>query len=224
MNISIRLDYENTLLGHQTTYKIAKKDADKGEINDRILSLLHYVFDELLEWSPTMVRDYLNWKVIEWLHLTPVVNKIEFPPELDSKTDLFYIASLMYPKEITYRKKDFTLQVYEKVMSGDLIKYPKGFFSSAAGIENLQICFRYAVRQKLFNKSLKELYLFFSDCQLARKFINDANLKLPYSKHYDSPLDLLHESLQGNEKSEFYYHYAKFKSSVKTAKENMKCD
>lgn len=221
MNVSIRLDYENTLLGRQTTYKIAKKEADKGEINDRILSLLHYVFDELLEWSPSMVRDYLNWDVIEWLHLTSVINKIEFPPELDSRTDLFYIAALMYPKEITYQKRDFTLQVYEKVMSGDLIKYPKGFFSSAEGIENLQICFRYAVRQKLYNKSLKELYLFFSDYQPARKFISNANLSLPYSKHYDLPLDLFHDSLHISERSEFYYHYAKFKYCVKMVKEKM---
>lgn len=221
INVSIRLDYENTLLGHQAAYKLSKKDTDRGEIDSRIHSLLHYIFDELLEWTPKMVRDYLNWNLIEWLNITSVINKIEFPPELDPQKDLFYVAALLYPDEVSYKKKDYVLQVYEKVLNNELNKFPKSFFTNAEGIKNLQTCFRYYVQQKLYDKNIKELYLYFSDRVRAKKFLVSSNLSLHYGKHYDRVIDLFHDCLNEGERSELYYHYAKFLLESSIVKENL---
>ena len=210
MDVSIRIDYENALIGKQIVYKIAKKDNDVGEINNKVISLLHYVFDELLEWTPNMVKNYITWDLLDWLKLTPAVNKMTFPPELNPKKDLFYIAALLYPDEISYNHRDFVLQVYEKVLSKELNKYPKRFFSSATGMENLHICFKYAVLQKMYDKSLQDIYMYFSIPANARKFLNETKLQLAYKKHYDNAIDLLHMSLDYGERNDFYYHFAKF--------------
>lgn len=220
MNYSICMEYENYILGNATSYKIIKSNMNKGDIEDRTLSLLRYVFEYLLEWTPQMVRDYISWDLLKWLKLDAAIKKIEFPVELDPNTDLFYIAHILYPDEIKYRQKDFTLQVYDKVMKGDKRKFPKGFFSMKNGQSNLKICFLYCVQQSLYDLSLKEQYMYFSDLKKANEFLKKTNLRTAYYKYYKTVLELFHDSL-GNMSSELYYQYARFLYSISLVKGNI---
>lgn len=217
MNYAICTEYENYILGNSNSYKIVKSNMNKGDVEERTLSLLRYVFEDLLEWTPQMVRDYLTWDLLKWLKLDIAIKKIEFPSELDPQKDLFYIAHILYPKEIRYRQKDFTLQVYDKVMKGEKRKFPKGFFSMKNGQNNLKICFLYCVQQNLYDLSLKEQYLYFSDVKQANDFIKKTNLRTAYYKYYKTILELFHDSL-GDAASELYYQYARFLYEISLVK------
>lgn len=221
-NLSILMEYEKVLLGIRKNYKIAKKGEGPLVAEHNAIILFHYVFDDLLEWTPQMVRDYLTNDLINWLHLRRAVKKISFPPELDRDKDLFYIASVLYPDDIKYSKEDITLQAYERLLQGDLIKYPKKFFADEEGLRNLRICFNYAVGQKLCTYTTKELYLFFTNKVKTAKFLKQSMLTGIVKKNYEHPIDLLHEALPKNERSEFYYRYCKFLISKKETKEKMK--
>lgn len=209
MNYTICMDYENYILGNSAPYKLVKSDMNKGELEDRTLSLFRYVFEDLLQWTPYMIRDYISWDLIRWLKLDIAVNKIEFPVELDKNKDLFYIAHLLYPNLISYRRREYTLSLYNKVMNKEKRKFPKDFFSAKNGQENLKICFLYCVEQNLFDLSLKEQYMFFADLPKATVFLKKTGLRVPYYRFYRTVLDLFHDSLE-QRANEFYYQYARF--------------
>lgn len=209
MNYTICTDYENYLLGNIDGYKLKQSNMNKGDLEIRTLSLLKYVFEDLLEWTPYMIRDYISWDLIHWLKLDAAIKKIEFPVELDKTKDLFYIAHILYPNLITYRKRDYTLALYCKVMRKDKKKFPKDFFSAKNGQENLKICFSYCVQQNLYDLSLKEQYLFFSNVTKANTFLKNTGLRIPYYQFYPTVLDLFHDSM-GESSNELYYQYARF--------------
>lgn len=222
-NLSLLMEYELMMLGNQSSYNVSKKGDKPEKAEQNALLLLHYVFDDILGWTPEMVRDYLTNDLIDWLGLRRAIRKINFPPELDPAKDLFFVASVLYPKQIHYSKKELTLQVYEKLMTGKLRKYPKNFFSQAEGLTNLKICFAYAVSQKLCAYTTRDIYMFFTNPQKTDKFLKDANLNHVIYKYYEHAIEIFHDSLPESKKSELYYQYGQFiieANKVKEIKKN----
>ena len=123
--------------------------------------ILRFIFEELLEWTPEQVRDYLTPQIAEQLHLTRIVHQIDFPSECNPETDLFYLAAFVYPEQIRISKRKQVLFVYEKVLQGKLKNFPKIFFLSGDAEYNLEICLAYALNHFGNFHSVEELYGFF---------------------------------------------------------------
>ena len=219
MNFIICAEYENYLLGNSDGYKVVQSNMNTGDINNRVISLLKYVFEDLLEWTPYMIRDYISWDLIHWLKLDSAIKKVEFPVELDKDKDLFYIAHILYPDLISYRKRDYTLALYCKVMNKEKRKFPKNFFSDKNGQDNLKICFSYCVQQNLFDLSLKEQYMYFSNVTKSNNFLKKTGLRVAYYQFYTTVLDLFHDSL-GENGNELYYQYARYILGLNQTKGN----
>ncbi len=221
------IQYEDVLLGKRQSFQLVRREELEEKGIPNAIKMLRYVFDDLLGWTPEMVRDYLTLDLIKWLKVERAFNKIPFPPELDPKKDLFYVASVLYPDVITYRKKDFTLQVYEKVISGELKKYPKKFFNDDEGFKNIIICLRYCIAQELFSYTTEQVYELFSNPKKAAKFLTNARLKKYVDYYYSDYLDLLHETLTEEYRNSLFYNYYKFQreknltiEKIKEKKEN----
>lgn len=216
------MEYENVLLGNQTVYMISKRGDNKAKVEESAAELFRYVFSDILQWTPQMVRDYLTNDLIDWLKLRRAYKKLHFPPELDPATDLFYVACILYPDEIHYSKKDITLEVYEKVLNGELVKFPKGFFSEQDGIDNLKICFSYAVGQEYFMLTKEELYERFRNKKGIDEFLSKWLLRNTVYKYFESALDLLHQTLPSEDQSDLFYQHGKFLLNVQETKEVMR--
>lgn len=223
-NISILIDYERVLMGTGTRYVITKKNLEKEQVQENAIMLLKFVFENLLEWTPEMIQTYLNTNLIKWLHLEHAINSLHFPPELDKKKDLFYVASALYPEKIHYAKREFTLFAYQKYLDHELLKFPKNFFSEAEGMENLKICFLYIVEQRLFDLNSRERYLYFSDRKQAMAFLKNAFLLKPARTYFEDAIDLFHASLPSHEKDELFFKYAKFLRESTEIKEELQND
>ena len=218
-NIGLIMEYEDILLGKRKDF--SSEYMGKTTINKDIQAILKYVYEDLLHWTPQTIRDYNNPVLIEKLHLTRPVRKIDFPPELSPEDDLFYIAKFLYPDIIKCSKKNLTLRVYERVISGDLLKYPKKFFSDAEGELNLNICFQYAVSQHMHVKSIEELYDFFADKEKGIEFLKENRLHNPFLDYYEYPIDLLHASLPTSQKNLLYYVNGRLKSEISVFKKGV---
>lgn len=215
-NIGLIMEYEDILLGKRNEFSTSYLSKDNAE-NDGMI-ILKYVFENLLGWSPVTIRDFISPELIRMLHLQRVVNKIEFPPELDKNKDLFYLAWLMYPETVHHTRRDLTLKIYQQVLRGELTKFPKNFFLTARGEMNASICLQYAINQNLCVKTIEELYMMFSDKKRAREFLGKVRLLVPCGDIYEYPIDMLHDSLPTSQKNEFFYMYGKFLSVLKDTK------
>lgn len=219
INIGLILEYEDILLGKKRDFSVSYIGKENAESN--ALAVIRYAFEELLGWSPTTIRDFVSLELIKKLHLQRAVNKIEFPPELDPKEDLFYLAWLLYPHTVHHTRRDLTLHIYQRVLNGDLIKFPKNFFLTANGELNASICLQYAINQKLYITSIHELYAFFSDFEKAKEFLKEVRLITPCNDIYDAPIDMLHFCLPKIQRNDLYYYYYRFQNSIKETKENI---
>ena len=67
---------------------------------------------------------------------------------------------MVYPEQIHISRHELVLNVYQKVLSDKLIKYPKKFFLEADGEVNACICLLYAINQEMPSHNIEDLYAF----------------------------------------------------------------
>lgn len=202
-------EYEGTLVGKRKS--VSTFYFSYGETGNMKLALqiMQYAFETYLKWTPQELRDYLTLDVLERLKLKSLLRYIVFPPELNAKEDLFYIAWLLYPETIHFSPKDLTLRVYSKLLEGKLQKYPKDFFTGSDGVTRSQICLRYMIEHYLNFTTVKDLYTFFSK-EECNKTLRRYKLLVICRDLYDTPVDYIHLSLAKEQRDEFWYHYYTF--------------
>ena len=114
MNYALFVEYEGILLGN--TQKFSQLSLTRLREKTTAKQILRFIFEELLEWTPEQVRDYLTPQIAEKLHLTRIVHQIDFPSECNPETDLFYLAAFVYPERIRISKRKQVLFVYDKLI------------------------------------------------------------------------------------------------------------
>ena len=87
MNYALFVEYEGILLGN--TQKFSQLSLTRLREKTTAKQILRFIFEELLEWTPEQVRDYLTPQIAEQLHLTRIVHQIDFPSECNPETDSY---------------------------------------------------------------------------------------------------------------------------------------
>ena len=215
-NIGLLVEYESLLLKKRKSFTHTYMGKTTPMKNAR--SVLRFAFEDILDWTPQMVRDNLSPRIINALCLQKPLSRIEFPPELNKNVDLFYLAWIMYPETIHINKKDIVLRCYENVRLGRISKFPKNFFSEASGISNASICLQYAINRKLKFRNVKELYEMFAKKEKIVPFLKENQLYAPCCEFYEHPIDFLHASLPEKDKNELCYNFERFKTEYESAK------
>ena len=220
---AIIMDYENVMIHKKSSknYQIVQYHDEKSEGPKNATILLRYIFENILEWTPQMVRDYLNKDIVDWLNLSNAIKEIPFPPELTPSKDFFYIASFLYPKTVPYNKRDAVLRIYLREIRSKSPKFPVGFFKNKDGKENFNICLRYVLSENFFASTNKDIYNYFSDQKKAKAFFNHNLLLKPCMLLYDSPQEAVHEALPDGDKNELFYHYNTLKAYLGAKNKNM---
>lgn len=210
-SIGLKLEYDNILCGNQTDFSpfYVKKEVSQEDY----IALMRYFFEDILGWNPSEVERYASYDIIRRMHLDKIYDKIEFPPELNKATDLFYLAHILYPSFIEVDRKAIILAVYKKVLSGKLKKFPKNFFFLADSENYLFNCLNHAIEENLFFGSAEELYSFFADKDKADPFLEKVRLSTPCRDLYGGlPVAMLHDYLPEDQKDESYYSFFKLMS------------
>lgn len=202
-------EYEDTLVGKRKSVSVYYFSYGESGNMRLALQIMQYAFETYLKWEPLVLRDYLTFEVLDRLKLRFLLKYIVFPPELNSKEDLFYIAWLIYPKTIHYGAKELTLRVYQKLMDKEIQKFPKEFFTGRDGVTRSQICLRYVIEHQLNLSSIKALYEYFST-DACTKMLRKNKLLVVSRDLYDSQVDYLHSSLAEEQRDEFWFRYYDF--------------
>ena len=206
-SLGLKMEYDNILAGNQDDFSSAyiKKEAEQEDY----MELMRYFFEEIMGWGPVEIEKYVTFDVIERMHMSKILGKIEFPSELDKEKDLFYLSNILYPTSSTNDKRTVILTVYKKVLTGELKKFPKNFFFLADSDNYYFVCLNYAMKENLFFKSIEEVYAFFADTDRASMFLESVRLLVPCRDNYDIPLDMIHDFLPCDQKDDSCYSYYK---------------
>lgn len=207
---SIIYEYEEILLGQKTGFTTAYF-MYSDECNHRTaLAVFRHVFETYLKWDPEDIKERISWDILERMKVNSLVRYIMFPPEIDEEKDLFYIASLLYPRTIKNDFKKSCLMAYKKVLNNKNEKLPKGFLSENEGLLRGHICLQYVLNDLMNFESLEELYGHFASSN-GVKTLKKYRLSGMCTDFYETPLDFVHNALPEHQKNEFLYKYYKFK-------------
>lgn len=208
----LKKEYEDILLGRKKNYSNAFFDSNNEEKSQKnAIIVLRYVFEDFLHWTPKDIENCISPEIITLMKLDSVIKHITFPGELNPRTDLWYIAHLLYPNIIKFNSKEKTIMIYQNILDKKLYRYPKTFWDGPEGIIRAKACFRYMLQNIMSFHNIEELYAFFAN-STGYKAMKTYHLIIPQEMMYDTPLDYLHDSLSQNQRNEFLYHYYKFRN------------
>lgn len=192
------------LLGQRQHYSANFLNKETGDVN--AYEALRYIFEEFLKWTPYQVRDCLTLEIVKLMKMESLINRVPCPPELDRNRDFEYVAWFLYPKTKNCNQKDLSIRVYRRLIDGEIVRFPKGYFDGTKrGWFRAQCTFQYMLIEYFPPfEDLESLYRFFAGPE-GRKAIQRYKLTVPLQELYETPLDYLHDSLSPIQKSEALY-------------------
>ena len=207
--VALRI-YEDYLLGKgNLTLKVSglfemKGDIIKGSLEEiereqeikmakeaDALAIVRYAVTKILGWTPSEAMEHINKDVVCSLKLEPLIKYIDFPSEL------------------SYNNTEHIVEIYKKILNGELKNFPTGIFHGPEGIEKLTILLHYYITNNIPASQLDDLYKVFAKKSEAIKMLKEAQLFYAFDSQYATPLDWLHDSL-GEDGDVFLYQYYQF--------------
>lgn len=205
-------EYERMLLG-------AKKELSAYfTINDyckedMAIDLIRYAVKTYLGWDSEKAANCLTLEHLKLLKLDMMINFFNPPPEIVLPDDFFYVISKLYPNKVELNLRELTVNVYKKILSGKMPRFPKGFFDAGKGVLRAIYCLQYAINQNLLFTSVEEGYKYFASMN-ANKFLKSQKLSAPMASIFNTPIEYYHETLDSDSQSEYLLEYYKFKKEM----------
>lgn len=203
-------EYEQVLIGNLRTIDKYYFSGRSSDTNSRTaLMLIRYVTETYLQWSPQKLCDCLTIDILKKWKLTGYLKYIQYPDDLHKERNLWYIAHLIYPQQIPVNDKDICVRIYSQLLSGQVQKFPKGFFSGASRMNRVCYCLDYAIDHYTNFKSVEEMYEFFGT-PLCVKFLRQYNLYSYMRETFETPVVALYLILPKEQDIPFLFQYYRF--------------
>lgn len=170
---SLQYEYDEILLGNKKVFSNVFFTGDKLLDNDIALSIIRYVVECYLHWSPQDTRNLFDSSVIKQYKLKTVYAKVIFPSELDKRTDYFYLAVLFYPNKVNISEEEITIRIFEDVMQGRMKRFPKNFFVGTKGNDKLALCLKHLLEVTSAFDDVTDIYKFINSKDGVRLLIDN---------------------------------------------------
>jgi hypothetical protein len=203
-------EYERVLLGKRKNYSseifAGNSAAGKEEI---ALRFFRCIFEKYFGWTPEEAYHNLNKNIMEKMKLLPLIRFIKFPPEFDPMNDCFYIVAKAYPNKFKIDEVKQTKIVYNRVLNGEVSRFPKFFFEGRGGYMRALFCLQYAIREFTAFKTAEEMYKYFAF--YGTDFLKKYKLWEAYKMNFtELPIKYLNECMNVYSKYEYSLLYAKY--------------
>ena len=205
---SIIMDYEQVLLGKKKAISLSFFSQSDAANKMLAIMVLRYAVKELLNWSPEEFQVKVTKELLDKLKVWQVVKYIPFPPELEPKKDLFYLALAAFPGLGRYDWYRETIRTYGYVaISKRRARYPKNFFDGSEGKYRACFCLRYCMSNYMQFLSVEDVYITFSTRQI-RSTLRTWKLEKALVELFDSnPVAFVDYALPTKNRDDFYYYY-----------------
>lgn len=205
-------EYEQVIAGKRMTYSPEIfSDKSKKEQEKTALAFIKVILEKYLHWTPEESFHYLNKKIIEEMKIKPLIRYISFSFEFNIDEDCCLIVAKIYPQKFPIDAVEQTKEIYEKVLSGKLCRYPKCFFEGRDGQMRALFCLKHAINNFGNFSGPDELYKYFKEH--GKEFLKENKLWDAYIMNYDDPVEYLHDIFNEDAKEKYDRYYQKYKKN-----------
>lgn len=210
MNIcKLYAEYDSIVIGERKNFSDIYLCRENSISTKYALAVIKYAFEKYLRWTPEVVKANINLEILQLMHLDLLLKYIPFPVEYDKNKDFFYIALLIYGgAEKATRNR--VIHIYEKIISGEMSKYPKDYFVGNDGIVRAGICLQYLICNYIQYQNANDLYHLFST-EEGYKMLTKYKLINVCRETFDTPVDFLHFVLPPRMKNSLLLNFYRYK-------------
>jgi hypothetical protein len=210
LEIEVINEYERVITGSQRVIDPYYFNGKAQDTNQRmVLMLIQYVCETYLDWTPQKMYLSLTPEVLRHWKLYSLLKFVKFPEELNKDKNIGYLAHMIYPKQVPFSNKDLCMMVYQRIESGDLKKYPKGFFSGSQGMNRVCYCLKYAIDNHLNFSAIEEMYEYFGS-ERCLGFLREHNLWTYMRDLFDAPITAFYLVVPEEQNIPFLFQYYRF--------------
>lgn len=209
MTSDIIYEYENILLGKKKNFSTTYFELSPEQNERMALAVFHHAIDRYLRWTQKQVKECLNWHIIRRMKLSSLMKYIRFPAESDREKDLYILIDKLYPNKRRPSLKEPTIAVYNRVLSGEKTKFPKGYFDGITGNYRSLICFQYMITLLKPFDTVEDMYKFFASNR-GTAVLKKYKLQIVNNTIYETPVDFLHRALPPEHRNHFLFNMYKF--------------
>lgn len=185
------------------------------------LQVLAYVITDLMGLTPeeALIQFEIPGRAKEYIEawkLDKVLDHIHMPPGI-RRTNYRYLFSLIFPGRITYDEDELTLEVYRRVLEGEIPRLPRNFLKRKGSIKLCVMLMQY-ISTHIRADTEEDLYQMFSDPAKGNKILQKAKLYPACRKFFRSPLEFVHTMLiYTKQENPLLYNFYSFKTAFERA-------
>lgn len=177
-------------------------------IEQTTLDLVKFVIETYLGWTPNQTGRTLTFSTLKKLKLAPsIFTFIKIPKEYNSESVIVdYLLSRMYPKQNNISVYEESITTYERVLSGEISRFPASWMATIEGMKRFSIILDYALSSlpPFYDKA--DLYNFIFS-PLGTRFLQEAHLYYYGSKLFPSSVEIYHYGMPKALRSDFYFQF-----------------
>ena len=191
------LMYEENLLSPSNKNAFNKLD-DKLK-KACFIAVWRYALEEMQGWTPEQSLKYLNTEVLEKLKLDKTLMLIGETGNYCMNNAKF--LSIVYPGIIKYNLAEETLDIYKRVIKGEIfkgkagIKIPPAFWTDNDGKKRAIIILSHLLNNYLSDMTIEDKYVFFGSAKRCNSFFQKWHIKSAMTKNFNSALDFFQEAV-----------------------------
>lgn len=209
--------YDQVLIGRKET---CGKELFESTVNGkkeynpadeaRAIKIVKYSLEYYMGWSPEQIRFNIDENILKMLKLDSLIRqRIRFPVELEPMENLQYLVHRMYPERYGYDRRNAIEIYYDRILSGEIKRFKKGFFTEEYGTYRAGICFQRMLQFTGQFSSIRQIYDVFAGTE-GRRLLSKYKLSSAARDLYEFSIDFLHFSLPEKDRDELYYHELRF--------------
>lgn len=180
-------------------------------------AIVRYGVKNVLGWSPQDAVDHITPEIAKELGFDILAAKyVEFPKDLDNRKDYDWLVHMAFPSETKYDMEKDILELYRKVLAGEIKAFPRRTFKGENGRYKLTVLLNDYISKNIPFTDTESLYRIFGNTARGNETLKKAKLYYAYVDMYNSPLDYLHDTL-GQARDWFLYNYYRYMDAYAAA-------
>lgn len=200
-------------LGHPAKQE---QDTEISKVKEaNALAVVRYAVSGILKWTPQEAMDCMTVEIAKQLRLDVIAKYVRYPNDLSRSKDYAWLIHRAFPDETTYDISREAVQLYDRVLRGELSRFPKRIFEGENGAKKLSILLRVYISNNIPSASVEELYDIFGDPAVGNARLHEAKLYYPCHESYETPLDYLNQAL-GTQNDDFLYNFYSYMIALKS--------
>jgi len=185
--------------------RIKRRKMSEATKEQDALCVVRYIVTKILGWSAQDAIEHMTPELSRTVHMDMLMKYVIYPPHIP-KDDMRWVIHKAFPTQTQYNEEEQLYEIYRRILSGQLQRFPKNLFDGKDGLYRLGLVLKMYISQNIPVNSVRELYEMFHDPTAGWKILSKAKLFNVTRPLYDTPLDALHDAL-GAEGVPFYYNY-----------------